>query len=789
MATPHVAGAAAILAGQHPDWTGEQIKSALIGSAKRLPGIGTLAQGSGRLDIARGVAQQVRADGVAGFGAIWGKQDVTRKITYINSGTRPVTLALTLDVNRRDLFTVDRTVTVPGSSSATVTLTAHASAQPAGDVTGVLRAQAGDVVLTTPLTAQFNGDKHKLTVRVPPRAGDPYYALIIAQNEQTGLAEAVFSDTATAELTLPAGRYRVLGRVIDSTFTETFFALPTDVSKDTELAVDTKQGKKISVSLDDPAARPQSGGGMGVMSDVDDSGPRPATGILRAGGVPSAEFPAYSIGGPPMRGLSFLSFSYWTYPIALTTVNGEGGYEFRDSYVPYDLGFTGRLTGRVVDVGEADRESIDRAGDVKDAIAMIVPHNWAEPGYPPGQQLLDGIALLKERGARAVLSFFNPITDNPDDRPTLPTILAFYESDLHGLQDLMKQRPVEVTVDARANSPVSYFLADKVDGAMPAGHDFRFTRASLGRIDRRLVDTMPPGTYRYGVGQWALDGITAGADIEAKWPQQRTDYVSAGASLLLFNVAGFGQTDFGYETTLPVTLKPGERRTSRLFAAPFGPELTTPPTSRQDGKPVPAAYREGDKITLSVPMFADGDPANAGQFDPSNLGSTVLLKDGREIARRDDRPALGTFDVPRGPGRYTLIADANRDPGNLTPALSTRTHAEWTFRAEAGTAQRAALPLLDIRYDLPLDDHNTAHGAVVGKVSAACQPGARASWVHSLGVEVSYDEGKTWQRAKVTGNRLDIPAGQGAFASLRATATDLEGNRVTETVIRAYAIT
>ncbi|MEV4357310.1 S8 family serine peptidase [Nonomuraea sp. NPDC049625] len=34
MAAPHVAGAAAIIAQQHPDWNGERIKAALVESAK-----------------------------------------------------------------------------------------------------------------------------------------------------------------------------------------------------------------------------------------------------------------------------------------------------------------------------------------------------------------------------------------------------------------------------------------------------------------------------------------------------------------------------------------------------------------------------------------------------------------------------------------------------------------------------------------------------------------------------------------------------------------------------------
>lgn len=49
MASPHAAGAAALLAQLRPDWTGPQIKSALVGSAT--PGDHTAyEQGTGRVD-------------------------------------------------------------------------------------------------------------------------------------------------------------------------------------------------------------------------------------------------------------------------------------------------------------------------------------------------------------------------------------------------------------------------------------------------------------------------------------------------------------------------------------------------------------------------------------------------------------------------------------------------------------------------------------------------------------------------------------------------------------------
>jgi hypothetical protein len=59
-----------------------------------------------------------------------------------------------------------------------------------------------------------------------------------------------------------------------------------------------------------------------------------------------------------------------------------------------------------------------------------------------------------------------------------------------------------------------------------------------------------------------------------------------------------------------------------------------------------------------------------------------------------------------------------------------------------------------------------------------------------LSVEVSYDEGKTWQRVLVTAQLTAVlhhPA-NATSVSLRASATDRDGNTVKQTVIRAYTL-
>lgn len=73
------------------------------------------------------------------------------------------------------------------------------------------------------------------------------------------------------------------------------------------------------------------------------------------------------------------------------------------------------------------------------------------------------------------------------------------------------------------------------------------------------------------------------------------------------------------------------------------------------------------------------------------------------------------------------------------------------------------------------------------------QPGSSYGEVRRLTVDVSYDDGRTWNRAPLIvapGGRqvlLDHPAGTG-FVSLRANVADGRGNTTEQTIIRAYRI-
>ncbi|QNE17784.1 S8 family serine peptidase [Kribbella qitaiheensis] len=93
MAAPRVTGAAALLAQLHPTWKAAELKSALMGSALELEGVGVFAQGAGRVDVSRAIKQPVTAYpsslnlGLRSYPHTDDKP-ITKQVTYRNDSSK-----------------------------------------------------------------------------------------------------------------------------------------------------------------------------------------------------------------------------------------------------------------------------------------------------------------------------------------------------------------------------------------------------------------------------------------------------------------------------------------------------------------------------------------------------------------------------------------------------------------------------------------------------------------------------------------------------------------------------
>ncbi|MEU6346964.1 S8 family serine peptidase [Streptomyces sp. NPDC046977] len=185
MATPHVAGAAAIVAEQHPELTGQQIKALLMDTATDL-GHDMYAQGRGRVDLATATNPRIVPKGTLNFGRLaFPHAPVTKTITYTNRGDDATTLHLAMPVSFADgkptkagLFTLSTdTVVVPAGGSAEVSVTVDGRVLgdngPFGGYNGLLTARddSGSVKLSSGIHTFLEAEKFPLTLNVVPPAG------------------------------------------------------------------------------------------------------------------------------------------------------------------------------------------------------------------------------------------------------------------------------------------------------------------------------------------------------------------------------------------------------------------------------------------------------------------------------------------------------------------------------------------------------------------------------------------------------------------------------------------
>ncbi|GAB1508808.1 S8 family serine peptidase [Actinophytocola sp. KF-1] len=274
MAAPHVAGAAAIVAAQHPDWQAGQLKATLMGSAKPNDELTVFEQGAGRVDVAAATTATVYASpaSLSNGTAQWPHDDdqpITKTLTYTNTGTEPVTLDLAAHVTGPDgttppqgMFTVEPArLTVPAGGQAGATVTTDTKVEaPDGVYSGVLTATGGDRAVRTPIAVNREVESYDVTLHFLDHDGKPtdLYGFRFV-NVATPKAYLPYDPSGTVVARLPKGEFyfeaTVQKEVGEYDYRNAWFAEPAfTVTGDTELTVDARDAGPVGFTTDRPNA-------------------------------------------------------------------------------------------------------------------------------------------------------------------------------------------------------------------------------------------------------------------------------------------------------------------------------------------------------------------------------------------------------------------------------------------------------------------------------------------------------------------------------------------------------
>jgi subtilisin family serine protease len=273
--TPYVSGAAAILAQEHPRWSGAQLKAALTSSADPAGGTSAYAQGDGQADINRATAQNSYATPASlAYLSPWPHLSAaTQTVTYHNAGTTSLTLNLATAVSGPDgspapagMVTVSPAqITVAPGADTSVQVSENPALGGTGLYNGWLTATSafGPTVLHTAIGAASQPKLETVTFQTIDRNGHSQSDLSLAEppigliDLATGkLTLAVVNKAGTVTASVPPGRYDITS-VVDTAPTlghpesQTLIDDPAvTVNRDMTVTLDTRRGRPLLPALD-----------------------------------------------------------------------------------------------------------------------------------------------------------------------------------------------------------------------------------------------------------------------------------------------------------------------------------------------------------------------------------------------------------------------------------------------------------------------------------------------------------------------------------------------------------
>jgi hypothetical protein len=352
--------------------------------------------------------------------------------------------------------------------------------------------------------------------------------------------------------------------------------------------------------------------------------------------------------------------------------------------------------------------------------------------------------------------------------------------------------------------------------------------SSLATVHTRLFASTPgSGSVISGA-----DFVGFGNHIQTVWnwlnlpaPNTATLYLTASPVMAWGTEYQQSSVEYGdgspTQSGAATLYRPGSTVTEDWNAYPLHPAPNVNLVGAAAGySQVVSASRSGNLLSLDYWPFSDSVPGHTGTgfepISPSVNGTYRITVNGKSIASGSALPLPNPTEwsfarqatLPAAPATIGLTLTAIRSDKIYT--LSTESATTWTWRSshagphtiapywtcsQSGGHDCVAQPLLTLGYSvagLGLSGRTAPGEQTLGLTVGHLQLAA-ASAIKAATVQVSFNDGKTWHAASVTGRdgsyRAVYSAPAGAFVTLRVAASDTAGGSIAETITRAYAIT
>jgi subtilisin family serine protease len=824
MATPHVAGAAALLLDANPELTTAQLKAALASTATDV-GYTAYQGGTGVIDVDAALEAPVVASGSGDFGMLmWGEEPtpVERVVEFTNRTDAELTVALGATLADTtpgaagpgplstgvafDALTMDAdSLTIAAGATASVTLTVDPSKVPAGtQLSGTLVGSVdGTAVTRTALGTIAEAERYDLTLSAIDFEGNPTGVYAMLWDPASQFADMIYVDGETT-LRLKNGQYTAmsymeLDRTPDTIATVLTGDPTVTLDQDRTVVFDARTAEQVTV-------------------DVNREGVAPA--YSRMDVKVDDFFGSYMA--------PVWNDEFWAQPMVVD--DAEFGFTTRwrlqkpllaltAGKTPLDLieqigGTFGDLDlkATAVDAGLGTAEEF-AAAKAEGKIAVVTRSAAVSASDRTANAVAAGVKLLIV--VNDADGEFNEWVGAADYSAYAPIPVAGISGvEGRALLEEIARKKVSVSAVGVAASDVIYDIAEYSDGEIPA--DLSFAPTNLARIDTRFhgqKEEMAEFRYDFIPGAKVGNGVP----YRAQRGMAREEWVSTD-DIRWNQFVGVESVRWEMRDKTR-SYKAGERTEAEYFGGIVRPNIGV-------GYWVP--HRTSDNAYINVPSWADGANGDrTGAFDTWMEPATVqqltdIYIDGELVAQRQYQGA-NLHELPDGENQlWRVVSTATHDGAHL--AGSTKTVTDWSFRSSGklGDWTNRLLPMITAYYDVDVNADNRVGegrkkgsaielGLELGHVAGTAPAGAITEATleaRTAGGEwktITLSDAKTdaptgavegdgdvfvTSRAWVSGFSAQIPVSdKGGWVDLRVTAKDAAGNTFSQEIEKAFQAT